>query len=105
MGFFDKIKSAVSGAASGPMAEKLASLAEGEVVKRAVANIKSESEGEAKAQLKALCMQVANEKVAEIPDPTGIVAKNLQPILSDASDKLVDQVWNKVKDKIVAKKA
>jgi hypothetical protein len=105
MGLFDKIKSAVSGAASGPLAEKLTSLAEGEVIKRAMANIKAESEGEAKGQLKKMCMDVANEKIAEVNDPTGLLAKNAQPILNDAADKLVDKVWDKVKDKIVTKKA
>jgi hypothetical protein len=105
MGLFDKIKSAVSGAATGPLAEKLTALAEGEVLKRAMANIKAESEGEAKAQLKKVCMDVANEKIAEINDPTGLLAKNAQPILNDAADKLVDKIWDKVKDKIVTKKA
>jgi hypothetical protein len=103
MGFFDKIKGAVAGAANGPLAAKLTELAESEVMRRATAEIKAGSESEAKAQLKDLCMRVANEKIGEVPDPTGILKNAAQPILEDTSTKLVDKVWDKVKDKIVKK--
>ena len=104
MGLIDKIKAFFAGPAVKNLSNKLAELAEKEIVRRAMDKIKEDSEEAAKEKLAEVVSDVLKEQLTQIPDPTGLAVKFGSQIIDDAAPKVTDKVWDKVKDKIVKKK-
>jgi hypothetical protein len=101
----DKIKSMFGGPVAG-IAEKVAQKVEAELMSR-IDEIKANTEEELKARLKDKCIEIGNQKLSEIEDPSGmgLVQKFGSQAVEKAADKVVDKVWDKAKEKVLKKAA
>lgn len=107
MGLLDSVRGLFSGSAAKTFASKLAALGQDEVAKLAVERIKAESEDQAKGKLSELTSDVMKRHLDQVTasDPTGTAKSIGDKIVEEATSMVVDQVWDKVKDRIVTRPA
>jgi hypothetical protein len=103
MGLLDSIRGLFSGSAAKNFATQLAALGQEEVVKLAVERIRAESEDQAKGMLSDLTSDVLKRHLDQLTasDPTGTAKSLGDKIVDEATPMVVEQAWDKVKDRIV----
>ena len=101
MGLFDQAASMMGDGAVKGMVSQLTGAASHEVEQQATSSIQESTEGAAKQKLTALAQSVLEQQIHKLPDPGGIVSSHKDAIIKQAVPQVVDQVWARVKAKLV----